>query len=357
MAAGDGDGDRVNALEDRYRRVLRVLPAEYRAEREEELVATFLESTWTGDEEYDAWLRECGRPDLPEVLSVLALAARVRLAGRAGDPGAYAWGQAVRALVLVCLLVNALVLPMALAQHVWLAADLPLPAATRDAIIGSPQVPAWLSAVDWLVLLTWFSAFLALVLGRRRVAAGLALTALAPLVASALLAAADVVLGRAPRSGSPATLLTLITINVLLVLALAAFHDGAPPLDRRRWLARLAIGSVLIPVPGVLLLLQPGHSVALGAPDVLVIAWLAAAAWSARSGSPYERLAVALAAVPACAVAGAALLDGLLGGASSGTIVIALIEVAVVAGLGLLLARRALRELPRSFASGAPSRR
>jgi hypothetical protein len=36
-------------------------------------------------------------------------------------------------------------------------------------------------------------------------------------------------------------------------------------------------------------------------------------------------------------------------GASSGTLGIALMDVAVVAGLGLLLARRALRELPDPF--------
>lgn len=344
----------MNVLEERYRRVLSILPAQYRAEREEELVATFLESSWTGDGEYDGWLRDYGRPDLHEVVSVLALAARVRLAGPAGDPGAYAWGQAVRVLALVCLLANALVLPMALAQHLWIAGHFPLPTATVDAIDETAPLPAWWSAVEWLALVAWFGAFLALVLGRRRAAVCLALAAVTPSVASAVLAAADVLLGRTTRSGSPATLLTLLTINVAVVLALAAFHDGAPPVDRQRWLVRLAIASALVPVPGVLLLLQPGHSVALTVPDVFALAWLVAAAWSSRFGSQYERLAVALAAALVGAVTGAALVDGAGGGLSRGAIVVAAIETTVVAGLGLWLARRALREMPRSFPFGAP---
>ena len=49
MATGDGGRRGVSVLEDRYRAVLRVLPASYRTVWEEEMVSTFLESTRTGD--------------------------------------------------------------------------------------------------------------------------------------------------------------------------------------------------------------------------------------------------------------------------------------------------------------------
>jgi len=46
----------VSVLEDRYRAVLRVLPASYRAVWEEEMVCTFLDSTRTGDPDDDEFL-------------------------------------------------------------------------------------------------------------------------------------------------------------------------------------------------------------------------------------------------------------------------------------------------------------
>lgn len=37
--------------------------------------------------------------------------------------------------------------------------------------------------------------------------------------------------------------------DVLLVLAMAAFHHGTPPVRRRPWLLALPIGILLVPVP------------------------------------------------------------------------------------------------------------
>ena len=76
----------MSVLEDRYRAVLRVLPASYRAVWGEEMVSTFLDSTRTGDPEDDEFLADFGRPSMSEVVSVVVLAVRVRLAGPAVAP-------------------------------------------------------------------------------------------------------------------------------------------------------------------------------------------------------------------------------------------------------------------------------
>ena len=52
----------TNVLEERYRSLLRILPADYRAEWEEEMVATYLQGMATDDEEIAEYLAEFGRP-------------------------------------------------------------------------------------------------------------------------------------------------------------------------------------------------------------------------------------------------------------------------------------------------------
>jgi hypothetical protein len=54
-------------LEDRYRRVLRLLPGYYRSQWEDDMVAAFLDSQVTGDEAADEYALEFGRPAWPEV--------------------------------------------------------------------------------------------------------------------------------------------------------------------------------------------------------------------------------------------------------------------------------------------------
>jgi hypothetical protein len=89
----------VNTLERRYRRLVGLLlPEPYRQAWEDDMVATFLDRMSTGDPEVDEYLEEFGRPDADEVLSVVALAIRLRLAGPDGEPRAALWGQAVRTL-------------------------------------------------------------------------------------------------------------------------------------------------------------------------------------------------------------------------------------------------------------------
>ena len=94
-------------LEQRYRRVLRLLPGYYRDTWEEDMVAAFLDSWMTGDPDEDSVTMEFDRPSRAEVASVIGLAARLYLGG-AGAPRRYfAWGQAVRGAALALLLVHA----------------------------------------------------------------------------------------------------------------------------------------------------------------------------------------------------------------------------------------------------------
>jgi hypothetical protein len=94
-------------LEQRYRRVLRLLPDFYRQQWEEDMVAAFLDSWLTGDPYTDECVLEFCKPGWQEVASVVLLAARLYLGG-AGVPRRYlACGQAVRGAVLALLMVHA----------------------------------------------------------------------------------------------------------------------------------------------------------------------------------------------------------------------------------------------------------
>src|SRR3984957_8738658 len=94
-------------LEQRYRRVLRLLPGYYRDMWAEDMVAAFLDGWLTGDPDEDSVTMEYDRPSKQEILSVAFLAARLYLGG-AGAPRRYfAWGQAVRGAVLAVVLVHA----------------------------------------------------------------------------------------------------------------------------------------------------------------------------------------------------------------------------------------------------------
>ncbi|MFI6539706.1 hypothetical protein ACIBHY_45105 [Nonomuraea sp. NPDC050547] len=92
----------MSLLEFHYRNVLRMLPASYRAEREEEMVAAYLEYAGDAPDEVNP------RPRWGEVLSVMGLALRVRLAGASGPPVYFAWGETVRMIALSGLALQAM---------------------------------------------------------------------------------------------------------------------------------------------------------------------------------------------------------------------------------------------------------
>ena len=166
-------------LEDRYRRVLRLLPGYYRATWEDDMVAAYLDSQAAGDEDKDEYAFEFGRPAWPEVASVAALAARLYLGG-AGSPRQYfAWGQAVRRAVLAVVLVHAvqgLTDLTLLAWHRHRADWLPALPATLAAPMPGGFWPTVANTVDY----AWIVIFVLLVFGHHRTARAIAALTMRP---------------------------------------------------------------------------------------------------------------------------------------------------------------------------------
>jgi hypothetical protein len=241
-------------LEQRYRRVLRLLPGYYRAAWEEDMVAAFLDSSLTGDPDEDEFTREFGRPAWPEIASVADLAARLYLGG-AGAPRRYfAWGQAGRGAVLAMIGVHAVVSLDVLVRLAWIHRLLGVPAPPAGIVTSTP--PGLLPSVGWyLGDCAWIAVFVLLILGHHRAARVYAVLAIIP----------DLVwLLQGQFTGAlPATSLGPWSFWVLLslapVLALAAFHRDAPPAARWPWLLALPAAYLLVEVP-VLALQVTGNS-------------------------------------------------------------------------------------------------
>ena len=138
-------------LEQRYRRVLRLLPGYYRDRWEEDMAAAYLDSWLTGDPEVDECVLEFCLPDWPEAASVAGLAARLYLGG-AGAPRRYlAWGQAARNAVLAVMVVHAVRGVAALVPLAWshrAAGWLPAPPATWMTASPGGILPAVFYVVD-----------------------------------------------------------------------------------------------------------------------------------------------------------------------------------------------------------------
>jgi hypothetical protein len=232
-------------LEQRYRRVLRLLPGYYRDRWEEDMVAAFLDSWLTGDpEEDDAILQFC-KPTWAEVASVVCLAARLYLGG-AGAPRRYfAWGQAVRRAVLAVTLVQAVRGLDVLVRTAWSRRVFGwLPAPPAGIAHGTPG--GILPPVAWyLVAYAWIVSFVALVLGRYRTAQVMAALAIVPDLVW-LLQGEFTGAFQGPSLGPWAF---WVLLNLAPVLAMTAFHRDAPPAARWPWLLALPANYLLVAVP------------------------------------------------------------------------------------------------------------
>jgi hypothetical protein len=218
------------SLEGRYRSLLRILPDAYRAEWEEEMVATFLASYGHLDPEDAEYQLEFGRPGLSEVASVAGLAVRLWLPG-SGHTGAGRFaGDAVRLVALVGLLVSAATATIGTITHLWMIGKLPGIAAPSGAGI-EPLLGPW-PMTQVLLVATAVPAYLFLVAGRYRPARLLASISFAAVL---LVAVNDLVAGYPFMAGRWLTFL----LNLLVFAALWAYHDDAPPVARRRWLLAL----------------------------------------------------------------------------------------------------------------------
>ncbi|MTK01877.1 hypothetical protein [Micromonospora sp. CP22] len=231
----------MSRLEERYRTLLRLLPAGYRQEWEDDMVAAFLESMDTGDPETTAYLADYGRPSLSEAASIVSLAVRLRL-GADASPRSRRWGQAVRLATLMAMLTHAVLATGGVAVALWYSGKLAwLPAPAPELMLTGPA-SIWSTTWD-LAGYAWLPAYVALVLGYRRVAQAVALLAIAP---PAITTAVAQAVGDVPLTVSP---WALLLVDVVLLLAMAAFQHGVPPVPRRPWLLALPIGVVLVALP------------------------------------------------------------------------------------------------------------
>jgi hypothetical protein len=230
-------------LEQRYRRVLKLLPPYYRADWEEDMVSAFLDSMTTGDPEMDEVAADLGRPGIGELASVAALAIRLRLGGSGAPPRYFAWGQAVRRAVLIVTMMQAAIALPSLVIMLWEAGRigfLPVPAPGLSTA-GHPD--AWRLPVV-LLGYAWLPAFLELIRGHRRAAQLWALAATVPIAATAVRS-----LGSPPHLAPTLAWANLLLLNVLPIAAMAAFHRDAPPLSRANWLTGLLASVAFIAVP------------------------------------------------------------------------------------------------------------
>jgi hypothetical protein len=224
--------------------VLRLLPGYYRQRWEDDMVAAFLDGWLTGDPDEDSVTMEYDRPTRAEVISVIALAFRLRLGG-AGAPRRYfAWGQAVRNAVLGVMLAHA----------VWGLGQLVLFARSRHLIGWLPPPPGgfW-PALSYATGYAWIVVFAALLMLDYRTARVLAALVVAADVASVLHQQSAGLLASPFVSWS-----YLALIDVAPVLAMAAFHRDAPPVARRPWLLALPAWYLLVSVPALVARLT-GH--------------------------------------------------------------------------------------------------
>jgi hypothetical protein len=327
-------------LEQRYRRVLRLLPGYYREQWEEDMVAAFLDSWHTGDREDDQWALEFGKPTWPEVASVAGLAARLYLGGAATPRRYFAWGQAVRRAVLAVILVHAVLGLEVLVRTAWSRRLLGLPAPSASLAVFSPG-GVW-PAVYHLVNIAWIVIFVTLALGHYRTARVLAVLAIVPGLAALLQAQLT---GIMPAPFGPWAWWVLF--NLAPVLAMTAFHRDAPPTARLPWLVALPAGYLLVYVP-VLALLATGNAAWL--PDLSGLCCLLAAlvclahaprAWSRQAGrSGVWSLTLALLA----ALAGAYRIITLAGYVHDPHLIkVSLAELLILAAAAALVAPDAVR--------------
>ena len=231
-------------LEQRYRRVLRLLPGYYRDKWEEDMVAAFLDTWLTGDPDEDSVTMEFDRPGWREVASVAGLAARLYLGGAVAPRRYFAWGEAVRRAALAMALVHAMLGLNTLVFLAWSRRLFGLPAPPASLAIASPG--GILPPAVWYVAdYAWIVIFVALVLGHYRTARVIAVLAIVPDLVWLLQ-------GQFTRAFQAAPIgpwAFWVLFNLAPVLAMAAFHRDAPPAARRPWLLALPAGYLLVAVP------------------------------------------------------------------------------------------------------------
>jgi hypothetical protein len=261
-------------LEQRYRRALHILPGSYRSAWEEDLVATFMQRAYAAAPD-DPEGVELSSPSRSELASVATLAVRLWLGGAGDAPRYFAWGEAMRRVALAGLLVYAAGGTVGVAVLIWVEQRMPG--------LGAPQ-DTTRSAAPWTILnLLWVAAYLLLLYGHSRAARIMSWVAIVPiLISTAARLAAD--------QGAFVVSRTFeLLFTVLPVIALAAFHQTAPHIERRPWLIGLPLGTAL--TFGVVVIGQPGvvPGVLVDWPTLWCAGVLGAAVWLLASSYTRRR--------------------------------------------------------------------
>jgi hypothetical protein len=197
----------TSLLEERYRKVLRMLPAGFRREWEDDMVDTFLTRAHRSRPDDPEGVDISG-PRWSEVASVARQAVRLRLgAGSGAGPREYVTGSALRRFALAGALAHVTFALSGVLLAVWWT--------TR--LTGSEAgFTSWWRALLSLTGLLWIPAYAGLLSGRPRLAVVLGAAALIPAVV-------------VPAAGPdwPFRLAWLLVL-VAPLPAMAAFHRGAP---------------------------------------------------------------------------------------------------------------------------------
>jgi hypothetical protein len=341
----------MNRLEERYRRLLKVLPRSYRAQWEDDMVATYLLSMKQDDPEDDQFFAEHGNPSAAEMRSVLALAVRLRLGGSGASPGYLLFADAVRRFALLTLLLHAALRLVSSGALLWSYVDPPA---------GPPNVylPSTSSIALELLGLLIVPAFLALVSGRRRMAAALAVLGFLPSFISAVTFVSD--------GGFAPSAVGQFLFELLSICALAAFHADAPAVPRRPWLALFAFAVVLqaafvamahlTPVPAFLYGLDVS-----GVWCGYVLFAAIAYAMTARARNKSWPMAIAMLAGATLGLRLLTLLSYILGHQADNVLarvaVMEAVVIALTAVITTVLARRVLSSFRAASTSPAPPER
>jgi hypothetical protein len=369
VAAGPGDGwgerrgDGVNVLETRYRSLLRLLPASYREQWEEQMVGTFLDGMHADHPDEADDLARFGRPPRTEVVSVVSLAVRLRLGGADAPPRPRLWGEGVRLFALVGLLVHALGAATGLLQELWLfgTPGWPVVPGALAAIADTGPISRW-SAVATLTGSLWIVAFAAQVTGRWGAARVVAAAAVVPTLVATVVSTLPALWGAGPLGLAVRSWTHVLLLEVLVVAALAAFHRDAPRERPRPWLIASGVGLVLVLLPAAAFLWDASRDrILLDWAGVYALALVAAGAfhlWRAtgplgrRQGPPPRRaawvLALSLWAVPVVTVRLVSLLTIVATTAPDhgpGYLAFATVQLLAASLMGVALSRIAVSEL------------
>jgi hypothetical protein len=348
----------MSLLERRYRRILRLLPAQYRRAWEEDMVAAYLHSVSAEQDadgtDGDAGLMDTRCPSLSEIASVVVLAVQMRLRGVDTSVRSLTWGAAVQGATLMALLSLAVATACDALTSLWLSGTFGRPPGELAAWAPIPVGDTWHTA--WgLTGWCWIVTYLALVWGQRRAAQVIALVAVLP-------TGVDLAV-RTARGGTPlGTGWPFLAFCCAVILGMTAFPPGESPTHRRRWVLALPIGVVLVPLPlAIVQFLVPASrwidTPALECAVVTVLLVLGRTAGARRWGVATKLSFVLLAA----AVVALRLLTlaGFVGQAEVTFLVgAALMQVGAVLAVGLPFARstlRAFRALPGPVAPAVPS--